>query len=141
MPEVNKDWIVKQLLASDTNKKVGDSVVELLKIWIQLGEISEDEQKEIISKFSNLALKNNIVEIEEEEVWIPARPGAIKVGDIVQVKNDSYEGELGEKHNGRRCRVVAVRYGDIVVNSIDGLKPELNGTHYPPMHLLKLVKE
>jgi hypothetical protein len=79
--------------------------------------------------------------VKEDEKWIPGMAGRMKVGDIVLIRPDAFEGELGQIHNGRRGKVVAVRYGDIIVNSIDDIEPKLNGTHYNPMHLLKLVKE
>jgi hypothetical protein len=42
-------------------------------------------------------------------------------------------------HNGRRGRVVAVRYGDVIFNSTDNKKPLLEGAHYPPNFLEKLA--
>jgi PHP family Zn ribbon phosphoesterase len=97
-------------------------------------------QKRSIKIFSNLALGQPIVDTKKvNESWTDAMPGRLKVGDEVMVRIDAFTGELATIHNGRRGKVVAVRYGDIIVNSIDGLEPELKGTHYNPMQLQKLV--
>ena len=67
------------------------------------------------------------------------QPGNIKVAEVVRVKADLFDGELGPIHNGRVCRVVGVRYGDVIVKSIDDRTPVLDGTHYSPHDLQKLV--
>lgn len=67
-------------------------------------------------------------------------PGRLVVGDEVLVREDAFSGELAPIHNGRRGRIVAIRYGDIIVNSTDDMQPSLVGTHYSPYHLLKLEK-
>ena len=42
-------------------------------------------------------------------------------------------------HNGRRGVVVGVRYGDVIVKMTDGKEPALEGAHYPPQKLEKLI--
>ena len=55
--------------------------------------------------------------------------------------HDAYEGDLGRVHNGRRGKVVAVRYGDVIFKSTDGKSPVLDGAHYTPYKLEKLVSQ
>lgn len=139
MPSVNYEWVADQLTQKKTRKVAGDAVMSLLKAWESL-RLSDTEAKETAEAFSKLAMGVPIVDqAKPEEVWVEARPGAIKVGDEIMVKPDAFVGDHGVMHNGRRGRIVAIRYGDIIVNSIDGIEPELRGTHYSPSHLLKLV--
>lgn len=142
MPNIDKDWIINQLVSNNIEKSLGDSVVSLLKAWTELEIDTAEKQQKVVEIFSKLSLGRPLVEQKKEnETWVVARPGAIKVGDEVMVRSDAYTGELGTMHNGRRGRVVAVRYGDIIINSTDGLQPELKGTHHSPFNLLKLVKQ
>ena len=142
MPNIDKDWVVRQLVENSVPPKVGDIVVSLLKTWSELTIETEKSQQDAVSIFSKLALGQPIVEQKKEnEVWIPAMAGKLRVGDEVMVRNDAFSGELATMHNGRRGRVVAVRYGDIIVNSTDGLEPVLKGTHYSPAQLQKLVSQ
>jgi len=141
MPNIDKKWVVKQLADSNIPVRVGNVVIELVESWNSTKVGSPETEKKIIEIFSKLSLGIPIhIQTQEDEVWIPARPGAIKVGDEVLVRPDAYEGELATIHNGRRGRVVAIRYGDIIVNSTDNKEPVLVGTHYPPTYLQKLVK-
>ncbi len=80
-----------------------------------------------------------VVETPKDEIWEDARPGFLKVGDEVRVKADAFEDELGQLHNGRRGKIVGVRYGDIIIKTIDGKEPVLDGSHYSPYKLEKLV--
>lgn len=141
MPNIDKKWLEQQLQLSKTDKKTADVINYLMDGWSKL-EVSNDKVKrDAIEKFSKLALGVPIhVLVEEQEVWTPAMPGRLSVGDTVLVRSDAFEGELGQIHNGRRGRIVGIRYGDIVVNSTDGIEPALVGSHYSPFHLLKLER-
>lgn len=139
MPSIDREWVYDQLTKNKTKKLVGDSVLKLLDTWKEI-QTSPEDSKKVIEIFSKLSLSSPVVEnTSKEETWVPARPGDLKVGDIVLVNNDAFSGDHGYIHNGRRCRVVAIRYGDIICNTIDGSKPELLGAHYSPNHLQKLV--
>jgi hypothetical protein len=70
---------------------------------------------------------------------VQVQPGFIKVSEVVRVKADAFDGELGALHNGRKGVVVGVRYGDVIIKSTDGKEPILEGAHYPPAKLEKLV--
>jgi hypothetical protein len=89
--------------------------------------------------FSLLGLGHAYVKTNKNELWMPVRPGDIKTADEVRVRADAYEGETGTLHNGRRGVVVGVRYGDVIIRSTDGKSPALEGAHYPPQMLEKLV--
>ena len=139
MPEVNYDWVRLQMQDARVKVGVGNAILKLLKTWEGL-KLSEPQMKEVIEYFSQLALTHSIVPAPAEEKWVDAQPGAILVGDEVRVKSDAYDGQTGTIHNGRRGRVVAVRYGDIIFKSNDGKEPVLDGTHYAPYQLQKRVQ-
>ena len=63
----------------------------------------------------------------------------IVVADEVRVKWNAFDGEMGKLHNGRRGKVVSIRYGDIIVKTTDGKEPVLEGFHYTPQQLEKRV--
>jgi hypothetical protein len=92
--------------------------------------------------FSKLALGTVLVqpEVASNEVWIPALPGQLVVGDEVRVLANAFSDSVGVSHNGRRGRVVAIRYGDVIFKSTDGKEPVLEGTHYSPYKLEKRIK-
>lgn len=138
MPNLDKQWIIDQMASERLSVKTGNAVVALLKAWEEI-DLSAAEQKKAIEVFSKLSLGIPLkVQVNKNEVWAPARPGAIRVGDEVMVRHDAFESDARHIHNGRRGRVVAVRYGDIIVNTTDGVDPEIRGAHYSPHHLLKL---
>lgn len=141
MPNIDKKWVEEQLSLSNTDKNTSEIVNYLIDGWSKLEIKSSSIQKDAIEKFSKLAIGVPIfMPVKKEEIWTQAMPGRLVVGDEVLVREDAFDGELGQIHNGRRGRIVAVRYGDIIVNSTDGIEPALVGTHYSPYHLLKLEK-
>ena len=75
------------------------------------------------------------------ESWIQAHVANVLPGDVVRVKEGSYDKGAGKIHNGRTCEVLAVYSGDIVVRSIDDREPVLSKTYYPAIVLEKRVKE
>lgn len=139
----NMDWVREQLTAVKTKRYIGKSVLDLLEEWNRINQKPEDA-KEIIDIFSKLALGHALVEAETEEfkgTWIPAMPGQVRMADIIRIKSDAFDGEAGKVHNGRIARVVGVRYGDIIVKSVDGKSPILDGEHYKPTALEKLIRQ
>jgi hypothetical protein len=139
MAEVDNDWVRSQLTENKTKKVVGDSVLKLLASWEQLKQPTDKNAKEIINIFSKLALGHSIVEDDPNERWIVAQAGYIKVADTVRVRSNAFDGEQGKAYNGRRGRVVGVRYGDVIVKTDDGKTPVLDGIHFKPENLEKLV--
>lgn len=134
------NWVKEQLGAARVRKPVGDATMRLIEL-IDSIELSDEHREQAIEMFSKLARGHAHVKINKNEVWAPARPGDIKVADQVRVKADAYSGELGAFHNGRRGVVVGVRYGDVIVKTNDGKEPVLDGAHYKPYDLEKLVSE
>lgn len=140
MPEVNFEWVKEQLEAARVKVGSGKAIIALLEEWEKL-KLSENMSKETIEVFSKLALNQSVhVSEEKNEVWVPLQPGQITVGDEVRVLANAFDGKLGPVHNGRRGRVVAVRYGDVILKSTDGKTPELDGAHYSPYKLEKRVQ-
>lgn len=139
MPEVNYEWIKQQLQEAKVKVGSGNAVMKLLQTWESMENLSPGLAKEAAEVFSKLALNRSIVAIKEDpnELWILAQPGQIKVGDEVRVLADAFSDSTGVLHNGRRGRVIAVRYGDVIVDSTDGRDPELKGVHYSPYKLEK----
>lgn len=139
MPEVNFDWVKGQMSEAKVKVGTGKAVLKLLELWETI-DLSESQMKESVEIFSKLGLNHSIIPEKKDEVWVDAQPGAILVADEVRVKHDAYTGSTGVIHNGRRGKVVAVRYGDIIFKSTDNKQPVLEGTHYTPYKLQKRVR-
>ncbi len=139
MPEVNYDWVRQQMQGARVKVGVGNAILKLLKTWETL-DLSGPQVKEVTALFPQLALTHSIITEPATEKWTDAQPGSITVGDEVRVKADAYDGNTGVIHNGRRGRVVAVRYGDIVFKSTDDKEPILEGAHYAPYQLQKRIR-
>jgi hypothetical protein len=138
MKKLDINWAKSQLEQAKVPIDVGVSVVRLLEVWSTLNH--EDKNDYVVAQlFSLLSCSVSIVESPSDEVWEAASPGFVRVGDEVRVMANAFEGELGQLHNGRRGRVVAVRYGDIIIKTTDGKEPVLDGSHYSPYKLEKLV--
>lgn len=140
--DINMDWVKEQMTEAKLRQSVGTSVLRLLEVWETMNHQS-DTARETIRAFSKLALGYALVEPEMDEfsgTWVQAQPGQLKVTDIVRVKSDAYEGDLGRMHNGRIGKIVGIRYGDIVVKTVDGKTPQIDGAHYSPHILDKLVR-
>ena len=139
MPEINEQWIKDQMQDAKVKVGVGNALLKLLSTWEQM-KLSDPQQKEVLALFGKLALGHAITPELPNEVWIDAQPGAITVGDHVRVKLDAYQGSTGSMHNGRRGKVVGIRYGDIIFKSNDEKQPVLDGAHYSPHQLQKRVQ-
>lgn len=141
MPTVNYDWVKEQLQkvkATTAEKKL---IKMLLEGWEQIEGVDLANSQRALEMFGKLALGHPlVVEQAVDEIWVPAMPGQIKIGDEVRVLADAYDGKLGPIHNGRRGRIIAIRSGDVIVTSIDGLEPKLDGAHYSPYKLEKRVR-
>lgn len=139
MPSSDEQWVRSQFEAAKVKVAPGKAVLALLKTWESL-DLNEKQAKEAVDIFAKVALNHALVEPQKkDEKWEPLRPGFISVGDEVRVVSDAFDGELGRLHNGRRGKVVAVRYGDVIFKSTDGKNPVLDGVHYSPYKLEKLI--
>lgn len=140
MPNIDMQWVKEQLTEARVKKPVGNAIMSLIETW-KSAEVTDAAAPQVIELFSKLALGHVAVVKEEKDVtWVPVTPGQIKVADEVRVRLDAFTGELGTIHNGRIGRVVAVRYGDVIIKTTDGRKPVLDGAHYPPQHLEKRIQ-
>lgn len=142
MANLDLDWVKEQLTQNKTKKMTGDAVLQLLDTWESIKKSPKtDTSKDIIDIFSKLALGHALVKTDKEETWVPVQAGAIKVTDVVRVKFDAFDEGSGRYFlNGRRGKVVGVRYGDIVIKSDDNKLPVLDGTHFRPENLEKLIQ-
>lgn len=139
MAKVDFTWVKQQLTAGRVIRKTGDSALALLKVWDDLNLADSKDAADVVAVFSKLAMGHALVVDETSDVWVPAMPGKMKVGDVVRVKFDAFAGDLGRLHNGRVGVVTAIRYGDIIVKTTDGKTPQIDGAHYSPFHLEKRV--
>jgi hypothetical protein len=137
--KINIDWVKSQFAESKIRVNVGKAVLNLLDTWESIPLEGEPARK-ALEVFSTLALGHALVNVSKDELWIDAGPGQLKVGDYVRVHHDAFDGSTGEIHNGRRGVIIAIRSGDIIINSIDDKNPKLEGSHYSPFKLQKRVK-
>lgn len=141
MGKINYDWVKEQFAKTAVTLAVGTSVLELLKAWEKVQPKNAEESKKVVEIFSKVSLGHALVEDKvANEIWEPVRPGFIKVADVVRVRFDAFDGELGNIHNGRVGKIVALRSGDIIFKSTDDLTPVLEGVHYDPSKLEKRVR-
>lgn len=140
MADIDMNWVRDQLTRGRVTQSAGDSVIKLIELWNTMKH-TDKSAKQAIDVFSKLALGHAIAEEKAplDGKWIPCQPGNIKVAEIVRVKLDAFDGRDGGIHNGRVCRVVAVRYGDIICKTIDDRDPVIDGAHYSPHDLEKLI--
>lgn len=138
MGNLDMKWIKAQLQAARVRKPVGDATMKLIETFDEM-ELTDEHREKTVEMFSKLSLGHAFVKDKKGEVWVPARPGDIRVSEVVRVKADAFSGEIGTLHNGRQGVVVGVRYGDVIIKSNDGKSPQLDGAHYPPDKLEKLV--
>lgn len=100
--------------------------------------LSERASRDAVLHVLELVLSGYDESDDETPVkWQQARNGAVRVGDTVRVKPDAYSGAAGAYHNGRVCRVVAMRYGDIIVR--DDADPDYTGQHHQAAALQRQV--
>jgi hypothetical protein len=138
MAKVDIDWVKQQFAKAKVRVGIGMAVLELLKTWETINLKGKDAEQ-ALKILSQVGLGHALVS-EGKDLWIDAQAGFMKVGETVRVKADAFEGDLGVLHNGREGTVVALRSGDVIVNSTDELTPALSGAHYRPDKLQKLVK-
>jgi hypothetical protein len=140
MPQVDYAWVKDQLKSATVRQGPGDATLALLKAWEQI-DLPDDLAEDAIEIFASLALNKSLIKTPASETWVPAQPGGnTRVGDIVRVKHNAFKGEAGRIHNGRKGRVTAIRSGDIIFRSTDGLEPFLDNVHYPFNHLERRVR-
>lgn len=138
--KIEDGWVREQLTAVQATNAAGTAVLKLIETWNTL-KLTDKQANDAIEVFKHVALGHSVfTQGSPDEVWTPALPGQINRADEVRVKLDAFSGETGALHNGRRGKVVDVRYGDIIFKSTDEKAPLLDGVHYSPYHLEKRVK-
>ena len=138
MGNLDIDWVKSQLQAARVRKPVGDATMKLIELLDSL-DLTPEFRDKTIEMFASLAKGHVVIKEKKNETWVQVQPGFVKVADVVRVKADAFDGELGTIHNGRRGVVVGVRYGDVIIKSNDDKTPVLDGAHYPPAKLEKLI--
>lgn len=142
MPEVNFDWVKQQLEEVKAKVGSGNAVLNLLETWAKDTKLSPNMAKEAVEMFSKLALNEALTtpQVDKDEIWVQARAGQLVVGDEVRVATNAFKDATGAIHNGRRGKIIAIRYGDVIFKSTDGKQPDLEGVHYSPDRLEKRVQ-
>ncbi len=136
--EIDWGWVRDQLEATGESDTVIAAVRSLLETYENL-EVPGNTVSAIFQYAEDLAAGHAIVPDAPDETWEPGTPGDFVIGDEVRTKRDAFEGKVGAIHNGRRGKVIAIRYGDIIVNSTDNREPKLEGVHYTPFNLERRV--
>lgn len=140
MDKINEDWVREQFAQANVKLGIGNAVLKLLSAWKDVS-VKENDIPMILEIFSKLIKGHSLAKQEESGgTWVPVRRGDIKVTDYVRVKADAFSGQLGMMHNGREGVVTAIRSGDVIVKTTDDRIPPLDGAHYDPSKLEKLVK-
>jgi hypothetical protein len=139
MGKINYDWVNQQMQDAKVRVGTGKAIMKMLKAWEEI-EVSPEQGKEIFEILGKLALNYSIIETPKDEVWIGVVPGNFKVGDEVRIAHNAFDGDLGVLHNGRRGKIIAVRSGDVIFKSTDGVLPSLDGVHYSPYKLEKRIR-
>ena len=133
-------WVHRQFEAARLAKNVGNPVIDLLTTWEEL-DVDPKLVPEILDVFREVAQGHALLPNESEQTWVEAQRGNIVVGNTVRVRLDAYSGPAGQYHNGRVGKVVGIRNGDIIFRSNDDVPPFIDGAHYPPEKLERLVSE
>jgi hypothetical protein len=138
MTEFDWGWAREQLDSLGVSEKITRGVRALLEAW-EDGEIEESDKDRVLELFSQLAKGHAIAVDSTNEVWVPGEAGDFTKTETVRVKADAFEGRVGQIHNGRVGKVVDIRSSDIIFRSTDGKEPFLDGVHYRPTNLERLV--
>lgn len=135
-----KEWEDEQMKLARLDSDTRDTVRRLLNAY---RGISVDTRKVplVLEAFEKLIHGHALVVPDDpSERWETATPGRIHGRDVVRVKSDAYSDQAGAMHNGRRGRVIGVRYGDIIVKYEDGRQPPFDAVHHPPAKLERLAR-
>jgi len=137
--QVNYEWVKEQFTDAKVRVGVGKAVLKMLETWETL-DLSPEQARQALELLQDLGMGHSLVVVAKDELWVDARRGDLVVGDRVRVMHDAFDGELGAIHNGRNGVIIAIRSGDIIVNSTDGKRPTIEGIHYQPEKLQKRLR-
>lgn len=133
MRDTEWGWVSKQLESTDFDQVTKDTVVYVLEL-IRKEDLTDDQERNVLNTALKLAAGHSVAKTPEDERWGPVIPGAYAVRDVVRVRDNAFEGELGTRHNGKRGRVVATRNGLVMVVLDDSPSSEIQ-MQYKPEHL------
>lgn len=134
-------WVSKQLGHVDASHEVSETTVALLSMLEKLAEqydLTDDEQQMVLEYVRKLSLKHALVADKPDEKWGAVVPGEYNIRDKVRVREDAYTGVHGERHNGKRGRIVAVHQSKAVV-IYDDAKNSEESFHHEPAALQRLL--
>jgi hypothetical protein len=138
--EVDLIWARDQLRRAGVNDRVATAVYQTLDTWnTNLGAIPATEVENTVDALRELLLHHSLLKPVSDEVWMEAYPGFIHAQDVIRVRHDAYDGELGEYHNGRVGKCLGVRSGMIIFRSTDEVHPFIDGAQYPADKLERRV--
>lgn len=135
MALINKKWLQEQFELDKTDPGTIRRISTLLKSLERM--ITDDEApelvEEVLEKFGKLARGHAIADPLPETVWLSGRARTPGVGQTVRVPLNMYS-DRRKTLNGRVGRVVAVRHGDVIVNTTDDGE-FLEGVRFRPYEL------
>lgn len=141
MPKVDFEWVKSQFQAAGVRKGPGSAVLKLLEAWEEI-ELPADLAEDAIDIFASVAKNAALIKTPTNETWVQAVPGgSLRVSHKVRVKHNAFKGDAGRIHNGRKGVVTAIRSGDVIFRSTDGLEPFIDNAHYPFQALEVLIKQ
>jgi hypothetical protein len=73
-------------------------------------------------------------------LWADTNARELRPNDVVRVQLNAFSGKLARIHNGRLLKVLEVKNGDVITESIDKRSPKLSGAHYSPFKLEKRIE-
>jgi len=136
-----REWENEQMREARLDDRTREATRRLLDAWLAGPGVYGVDVKLAIESFGKLVLGNAlVVKDDPDEVWTPVtQAGQVHTRDTVRVRHDAYSDEAGRMHNGRRGRVIAVRYGDVIIRYDDGRQPPFDAVHHPPTRLERLA--
>ena len=133
MKDTEWGWVATQLAGAQHDQATKDAVVFVLET-LRKQDLTDEQEQAALHAARELAAGHSIAQEETKERWGPVIPGAYAVKDIVRVKSNAFDGDLGRRHNGKRGRVVASRNGLVMVVLDDSPSSEIQ-MRYKPEHL------
>lgn len=120
-------WARNQLSDANATEEEVEFTMRLLEAWFNGfdSDLLDGSVWNSLKYFDTLA-RGKAIEPEpdapeDKEVWVPAKAGSIRVGNIVRVRTDAFEPDSENTHhyNGKRGRVVGFRVSVVRVKLDD----------------------
>jgi hypothetical protein len=129
---IDVDWAEAQLEDAGYTDRTQDSIdvreaAMLLVLQFNSIDLGAATKLEVLEMFTKLAQQQELVGRDVQSPgarWSEFQLGAeVRPGATLRVREDAYEGDAGDKHNGRVGHFVGARGGQAIVqyaNSTDG---------------------